>query len=160
MTTTNDERRSRRFTLRQKVSAVVAVVMLVAAGGAYAYWTGGGSGSGSASVGTNGAVTLTAAVTAGIAPGTAVPVSFTAANATASPIEVTTLHLVSIVADAGPAACATGDFSMADVTEAHQVPANATAEALPTDGSLVYANTGVSQDACKDAVLTLTLSSQ
>jgi hypothetical protein len=48
---------------------------------------------------------------------------------------------------------------MADVTENHQVPAEATAEALPTHGSLVYANTAVSQDNCKGATLTLTLSS-
>jgi hypothetical protein len=48
---------------------------------------------------------------------------------------------------------------MADVTENHQVPAEATAEALPNNGSLVFANTSVSQDACKGATLTLTLSS-
>ena len=50
------------------------------------------------------------------------------------------------------------DFTMADVTVSHQVPAGATAEALPTNGSLVFANTAVNQDACKDATLTLTLS--
>lgn len=159
MTTANDERRTSRFTLRQKVSALVAVAMLVAAGGAYAYWTGAGSGLGTATVGTNGNVTLTATVTPGIAPGTAAPVSFTAANTTGSPIQVTTVHLASVAVDADNAACVTGDFSMANVTEAHQIPAGATAEALPNAGSLVYANTGVSQDACKDATLTLTLTS-
>jgi hypothetical protein len=44
-------------------------------------------------------------------------------------------------------------------TENHQVPGNATVEPLPTNGSLVYAETGVNQDACKSATLTLTLSS-
>jgi hypothetical protein len=48
---------------------------------------------------------------------------------------------------------------MADVTEAHEVPAGATVEPLPNNGSLVYANTAVSQDNCKGATLTLTLSS-
>jgi hypothetical protein len=48
---------------------------------------------------------------------------------------------------------------MADVTESHQVPGNATAESLPTNGSLAYAETGINQDACKGATLTLTLSS-
>jgi hypothetical protein len=69
------------------------------------------------------------------------------------------VHVESIAADSGHASCATADFTMADVTENHQVPAGATADALPNNGSLVYANTAVNQDACKGATLTLTLSS-
>jgi hypothetical protein len=126
---------------------------------AVAYWTGGGSGTGSADVGTASSVTLTGTVTPGSAPGTAEAVSFTAANASSSPIQVTKVHLVSLAVDSEHAACETADFSMADVTQSHQVPAEATAEALPNNGSLVYANTAVSQDACKGATLTLTLSS-
>lgn len=138
------------------LGAVAAVVISAVA---IAYWTGSGSGSGTGSVGTVGSVTLTGSVTPGSAPGTAVPVSFTAANATNSPIEVTKVHLVSITADSEHAACKTADFTMADVTQNHQVPAEATAEALPSEGSLVYANTSVSQDGCKGATLTLTLAS-
>jgi hypothetical protein len=137
--------------------SVVAVFALTAT--AIAFWTGTGGGSGAGTVGTSGTVTLTGTVTGGIAPGLAVPVSFTAANATTSPIQVSTVHLVSIAADSGHATCATADFSMADVTEAQQVPAGATATVLPTNGSLVYTNTAVSQDACKGATLTLTLTS-
>jgi hypothetical protein len=139
------------------VLGTVAAVVITAF--AVAFWTGGGSGSGSAAVGTVGSVALTGTVTPGSAPGTAEPVSFTAANASASPIKVTKVHLVSIAVDAGHAACETADFSMADVTEAHEVPAGATVDPLPNNGSLVYANTAVSQDACKGATLTLTLSS-
>jgi len=141
------------------VAALGAVVAVTIAVAAVAYWTGGGSGTGSGQVGTVGSVTLTGSITPGSAPGTAEAVSFTAANASESPIRVTTVHLVSVAADAAHAACETADFTMADVTESHQVPAEATAEALPNDGSLVYANTAVSQDACKGATLTLTLSS-
>jgi len=147
-----------RITKKSRV-LIAIVVSLAVAGGAYAYWTGGGSGSGEAVVGTSGAVTLTATVPDGIQPGTNEAVSFTAANATDSPIFVTTVHLVSVAPDGGHAACETDDFTMADVTESHQVPAGATAEALPVDGSLVYANTAVNQDACKGATLTLTLTS-
>jgi hypothetical protein len=136
-----------------------AVAAVVIAAVAIAYWTGSGSGSGSGSVGTVGSVTLTGSVTPGSAPGTAEPVSFTAANATNSPIEVTKVHLVSVTADGPHAACNTDDFTMADVTQNHQVPAEATAEPLPNEGSLVYANTSVSQDGCKGATLTLTLAS-
>lgn len=146
-------------TKTRAVAAVGAVVAVAIAVAAVAYWTGGGSGTGSGEVGTVGSVTLTGTITPGSAPGTAEPVSFTAANPSESPIRVSTVHLVSIAVDDPHAACETADFTMADVSEDHQVPAEATAEALPNDGSLVYANTAVSQDACKGATLTLTLSS-
>ena len=147
-----------RHTNKMRIAVGVVVLSLVASG-AYAYWTGGGSGTGSAGVGTSGVVTVTAMVAPGIAPGTSRAVTFTAANATASPIQVTAVQLVSIAVDGAHAACDTDDLSMADVGQGHQVPAAATVEALPNDGSLVYANTAVDQDACKGATLTLTLSS-
>jgi len=147
------------LTRKKAVAALGIVAALAITALAVAYWTGGGSGSGSAAVGTNGSVVLTGTVTPGSAPGTAEPVSFTAANASESPIQVTKVHLVGIAVDGANATCETADFTMADVTEAHQVPAGATAEPLPNEGSLVYANTAVSQDACKGATLTLTLSS-
>jgi hypothetical protein len=149
----------RIFTKKRVIVVLGLVGAMAIAGVAVAYWTGGGSGSGSAGVGTSGSVTLTGTVSPGISPGTSKPVSFTAANATTSPIRVTTVHLDSVAVDAGHSTCVTADFTMADVTENHQVPAGATVEPLPTNGSLVYANTAVNQDACKNATLTLTLSS-
>jgi hypothetical protein len=159
MTTVNGEGRSSRFTVRRLVSALAAVAVLVAAGAAFAYWTGTGSGTGQGAVGTSGTVTLTATVTNAVSPGNSSPVSFVAANATGAAVMVTTLHLVSVAVDAPHAACVTADFAMADVTQSHLVPAGATADALPVAGSLAYANTGVSQDACKGATLTLSLTS-
>ncbi|MCW2962715.1 MAG: hypothetical protein JWM90_3102 [Thermoleophilia bacterium] len=144
---------------RRRIAAFGVVLALASTGIAVAYWTGGGSGSGSATVGTSGNVTLTGTIGAGLAPGTDVPVALTAANATTSDIFVGTVRLVSISVDGAHATCDTDDFSMADVAQGHQVPAGATAEALPVDGSLVFAESGVSQDACKGATLTLTLSS-
>ena len=149
----------RLLTIRKAVAMLGVVAALAITAVAVAYWTGSGSGSGSAAVGTNGAVVLTGTVTPGSAPGTAEPVTFTAANPSGSPIQVGKVHLVSIAVDSEHAACVTADFTMADVTESHQVPAGATVDALPNAGSLVYANTAVSQDACKGATLTLTLSS-
>jgi hypothetical protein len=48
---------------------------------------------------------------------------------------------------------------MPDVPENHEVAAHASGHALPSNGTISYANTDVSQDACKGASLTLTLSS-
>jgi hypothetical protein len=145
---------------RKKVIVALGAIGAVAITAfAVAYWTGGGSGTGSADVGTSGTVVLTGTVAPGISPGNAAPVSFTAANEGESAVQVTSIHLVGIATDEEHEACETADFSMADVAEGHQVPAGATAEPLPIDGSLAYANTGVSQDACQGATLTLTLTS-
>jgi hypothetical protein len=146
------------FTRSRKIALGVVAVLAVA-GIAYAFWTGTGSGTGSGDVGTGGNVSLSATVTDGIAPGNSVPVSFTASNATDSPITVGTVHLVSVAVDAGHSGCNTADFSMADVAQNYEVPAQATNEPLPNDGSLAMANTALNQDACKGATLTLTLSS-
>jgi hypothetical protein len=45
------------------------------------------------------------------------------------------------------------------VVEDQSIAAGATNTALTNSGSLVFANTAVNQDACKNATLTLTLSS-
>jgi hypothetical protein len=145
---------------RTKTVAIIGAVAVAAvAVAAFAYWSGSGSGTGSGNVGTSSSVALTGTVAPGSAPGTSQSVSFTAANASKSPVRVSAVHLVGVTVDGAHAACETADFTMANVTENHQVPAEATTEALPNDGSLVYANTPVSQDACKGATLTLTLSS-
>lgn len=148
-----------RINRRKRLVALVAVAALAITGAAIAFWTGSGSGSGEAQVGTSGTVTVTGTIQQGIAPGTNRDVSFTAANATDSPIQVTTVRLVSVQADAEHSACTTDDFTMENVTESHEVPANATAEALPNTGTLVFHNTAENQDACKGATLTLTLAS-
>jgi hypothetical protein len=147
-----------RFTRTRKI-ALGTIVAVAVAGIAYAYWTGTGSGTGTGTAGTSGTATITGTIAPGVAPGTSRAVSFTAANPSGSPIQVTSVHLDSVAVDAGHAGCVTADFTMADAVENHQVPAGATVEPLSTSGSLVYANTGVSQDACKGATLTLTLSS-
>lgn len=150
----SNRNKRRTFATLGIVGAIAIAVVAVA------YWTGEGAGTGEADVGTGSEVTLTGTVTPGSAPGSSEAVSFTAANASESPVRVTTVHLDSItVAGEEHEACETADFTMADVTENHQVPAEAAAEALPNDGSLVYENTAVSQDACKGATLVLTFSS-
>jgi hypothetical protein len=144
---------------KRRMITLGTIATFAIAGLAYAYWTGTGTGTGTGTVGGGGTVTVAGTLAPGIEPGSSSAVSFTAANATDTPITVTDVHLESVTADAGHDTCETDDFSMSDVTEDHAVPAGATAEALPNNASLVYENTEVSQDACKGATLTLTLSS-
>jgi hypothetical protein len=132
---------------------------LVVAGAAVAYWTGAGSGSGTGTVNSGGTISLTGTVAAGLAPGLNKTVSLTASNATSSAIKVGTVHLDSVAVDAAHASCDVSDFTMADVVEDQSIAAGASNAALTNSGSLAFANTAVNQDACKNATLTLTLSS-
>jgi hypothetical protein len=137
------------------------------AGGAYAYFTTSGSGTGSTRVGTSTALTINATITpgsGGIVPdGNPAAIAFSAVNTGTSAQLVDTIHLESVDAytDAGhttPAAgCDTSDFSGADVVAHPPGPAATTAITAP--GSLVFADSGTNQDACKLAYLVLTFSS-
>jgi hypothetical protein len=104
------------------------------------------------------ALVLRASVAAGITPGTSVPVRLTASNAGSATAAISTVRLVGIAADARHAACVTDDFAMTDVAQKAAVPAGARDYPL-SGGTLTFKNTDVSQDGCKAATLTLTLSS-
>jgi hypothetical protein len=150
-----------RSFLKLKVMLVSGVAVSVALGSgiAVAYWTSTGTGSVPAAVGTAGTLTLSGSVTSGIVPGGTEPVSFTASNPGTSGITVTSVQLVSVSVDAAHSACATADFSMATVTENISVAQGASNFALPTSGTLSYADTSANQNACEGATLTLALSS-
>jgi hypothetical protein len=150
----------RRFKKNKRAKAALGIVVsLVVAGGAFAYWTGVGSGTGTGTVAPGGTITLTGTIAAGLAPGLNKAVSLTATNATTSAIKVGTVHLDSVAVDAAHATCVVADFTMADVPEDQSIAAASTNVALTNAGSLVFANTAANQDACKSATLTLTLSS-
>ena len=147
---------------RVVVAAVVSVIALLAAFGGYAFWTLSGSGSATTDVGTatDGTVTLTATIPSGIFPGGSKTVTYRASNSsTTTDVHVGTVTVTSITADAGHATCAVGDFAVAPVVENFTVVAGAANVALPSPGTLTYANTAVNQDACKGATLSLALSS-
>jgi hypothetical protein len=149
----------RRFKNKRVKLALGVVMALVVAGAAVAYWTGLGSGTATGTVNSGGTISLSGTVAAGLAPGLNKAVSLTATNATTSAIKVGTVHLDSVAVDTAHATCVVADFTMADVVEDQSVAAGASNAALTNSGSLVFANTAVNQDACKNAILTLTLSS-
>jgi hypothetical protein len=153
----------------KKGLALLAVLAIVAisAVGAYAYFTSTGSGSGSATVGSsanNLVTTGTPDATALTPAGTGSVISFKVKNPSNFAQRISNIHLVSIAPDAGHASCLTvlgTDFSMADVpvTETDgDIAANATAQALTATGTLKMLDSGVNQDACQGASLTLTFS--
>jgi hypothetical protein len=149
-----------RLTRSKKWLATAAGVVTVgvAATAAFAYFTTTGSGDGSATVGTSSELTLHGTTDVALYPGTDATVSFTVDNDSPGHQWVGTITLDSVSTDAAHAGCVMTDFTMDDVDASQDVP-NGDGTVIGETGILEMANTAVSQDACKDAPLTLHLSS-
>ena len=147
---------------KRALTGVATLAVLAAAVAAYAYFTTTGSGTGTATVGSSSPVTLHATVSSTLYPGGSSPVSFTVDNPSSGAQRVGTITLASITVDAGHASCSTAigggnpDFTMAAVT-VNQVFPSGNGQAVTPTGTLAMNDTGVSQDACQGATLTLHL---
>jgi hypothetical protein len=150
------------FTKRRMLIALGGVCVLAIATAAYAYFTTTGSGTATATVGTSSAVTLKGTVTGNLYPGSSSPVALTVDNPSSGKQRVGTISLEKITPDAGHSSCSvviTGgnpDFTMADVV-VNKVFGTGNGQAVTPSGTLTMNDTGVSQDACQGATLTLTL---
>jgi hypothetical protein len=142
----------------RKLFVAGGLVATLALGGiAYAYFTNTGGGAGSASVGSSSAVQLVGTTSDAIYPaGPDVDVTIDVTNGGSGSQYVNKVHLDSVDADSLHATCDTSAFSMADVTVADTLAAGAS---TTVHGALKMADTGVSQDNCQGADLTLNLSS-
>lgn len=147
---------------KRALLALGCVFALAAAGAAFAYFSTTGSGTGTATVGSSSALTLHATVSSSLYPGVSSPVSFTVDNPSSGSQRVGTISLSSITADAGHSTCSTvitggnPDFTMPAVTVNHTFASGNGQTVTPT-GTLTMNETGVSQDACQGATLTLHL---
>lgn len=152
----------RSTTKKRALTALVCTCALALAGGAYAYFTTTGSGTGTATVGSASAVTLKATISSNLYPGASSPVTFTVDNPSTGTQRVGTISLFKITADAGHSTCsvvtggATPDFTMPAVAvNKNYAPGNG--QAVTPTGTLTMNETGVNQDACQGATLTLQL---
>jgi hypothetical protein len=135
----------------------VAVVLAIA-GGAFAYWSTTGSGTGTTTNAlANGTLVLHAAAIVGMTPGKSQAVAFQADNAGSTSLRIGTLTSV-VSIDAGHPTCLVGDFSVAAVAQNQTIP-KTTSNVVLTPGSILFADTALNQDGCKGAIVTLTLSS-
>lgn len=150
------------ITKRGAVFVLTAALLVVVAGGAYAYFTTSGTGTGTAAVGSSSAVTLHATVTGNLYPGTSSPVTFTVDNPSQGQQQVGTISLSSITVDASHKECSTAiggtkpDFSMPAVAVEKSF-GNGNGQSITQTGTLTMNDTGVSQDKCQGATLTLHL---
>lgn len=149
---------------RRVLLGLASICVLALAAGAYAYFTSTGSGTVTATVGSSSAVTLKGTVTGNLYPGSSSPVSLTVDNPSSGSQRVGTVSLEKITADAGHSSCSvvtTGgnpDFTMADVA-VNKTFGPGNGQAAGAGGTLTMNDTGVSQNACQGATLTLTLKS-
>lgn len=152
--------------INKRVAAAVGVGLALAAGtAAVAYFTGGGSGTGTATVGANApSVTITGTTSGELYPGgsagtVTVHVKNTSAGQSA---HVGAVSLKEITPDAAHSTCVTSltgsppAFEMAAISIEKTLAPSAETEAT---GSLKMNDTGVSQNACQGAKLTLSFTS-
>ncbi|BCW65036.1 hypothetical protein HAV21_12065 [Paenarthrobacter sp. MSM-2-10-13] len=149
----------RKLSKKSRVTAAVAGVALVAVGGgaAYAYWTTTGSGNGTATNSAGGGtVTLHANFAGGLAPGNQVDVAYTADNSTTSS---TVVGALTASVTTNVAGCLPEWFQVTAVTSNSPVAANTTGTSVG-DGVLTFNDSAtVNQDACKGAVVKITVTS-
>ena len=145
-----------RIKRSRKVVAGAAVVGLVAAGAAFAYWTFGGAGTGSATTAANPASAIVVSQTAqtGLAPGGEVSLVGQLTNPNTTDIKVGTL--TAEVTGASNSGVALTDFSLVG----NPVTINAVVKkGAPVSWSgmkLVYANSDVNQDNAKSTTVSIT----
>jgi hypothetical protein len=154
----------RRLMPRKSVLIPIGTAVVLAAGVAMAYFTSLGSGTGTATVGSSSNVTLHGTVASSLYPGSSSKATFTVDNPSPGAEFVNTIHLESITPDAGHSGCSTvltggnPDFTMPDVTASQSFPSG-NGQAVTATGTLTMRETGVNQDACQGATLTLKLTS-
>ncbi len=151
-----------RINRKKLIAATAAMLTLAAAGSAIAYWTAGGSGTGSAATGTNVAITAvqTSTVTA-MAPGdTAQSLNGTFLNTNSGPVYVATVTAsITSVTKAGGApagTCDATDYTLAGAVMTVNAEAPADDTGTWTGATIKFNNkAGVNQDACKGATVNL-----
>ena len=149
---------------KRAVIGLASVCVVAVAAFAYAYFTSTGSGTATATVGTSSAVTIKGTVSGNLYPGASSTVTLTVDNPSSGKQRVGTVSLEKITADAGHSTCSVvinggnPDFTMADVA-VNKTYGPGNGQAVTPTGSLTMNDTGVNQDACQGATLTLSLKS-
>jgi hypothetical protein len=143
----------------------VTVALLAASGGvAFAFWTAGGAGAGSATTGTTAPLVVTQTSTsAGVAPGGSVALAGNFSNPNTTPITPTsvtaTIPAFSVKTDASKPACTQADYSITGtVAVTGPVPASGTGGSW-TGLALTMSNAGTNQDNCKGLAVAIAYTS-
>jgi hypothetical protein len=146
---------------RGKLAVATGVVLALTIGGiAFAYWTQGGTGTGSATAGSTSAITVHQTSTAtGLYPGaTPVALSGDFTNPNSGPVTISSItaavHAFSVQANLSKPACTEADFTIGGSSSTNVVPAGTHVGAW--SGLTVALNAGSgNQDNCKGVSITI-----
>jgi hypothetical protein len=153
--------------LNKKTAAIVSVLFLIAAGGAYAYFTQSGTGSGTAATGSGTGITVNQTSTpANLTPGStplALSGTFTNTNSGSVGVATITATVTSVTGSVGTPACTATDYAIAG----SPLAVNATIAAGTGVGgwggggtlTIAMVDKVTNQDACKGATANITYSS-
>ena len=151
--------KTKRATKRNLAIAGVTVLLLGGAGAAYAFWTAGGSGTGTATTGSN--VEITANQTSPITNlhpgGTAQTLSGNFTNTNDGPTYVTSISVsVASVTPVGAGTCIASDYVIAGspIAVGTDIPAGTNVGAW-TGATINFVNKATNQDGCKGATVNL-----
>jgi hypothetical protein len=147
---------------KRKIAATIAITAILVGGGgaaAIAYWSAGGSGTGSAATGTSQAINVTQSSTVtGLAPGSAAQTlggTFTTTNPGKVYVASVAPSITKVATPAGVVipGCTTSDYSLTAATINAEVGTGDT-----WTGATIAFNDkpSTNQDLCKNAVLTIT----
>jgi hypothetical protein len=149
---------------KKRIAAVAIITLILVGGGGaatYAYWSAGGSGTGSATTGTSAGVTAVQTSTiSNLSPGsTAQTLTGNFTNTNSGPVYVTSVVAsISSVTKAGSpvTGCDSSDYTLSNATMSvgAQVPAG-TAQGAWTGATLAFNNKATNQDACKGATVNI-----
>jgi hypothetical protein len=152
----------RKFSKR-KVAATIAITAILVGGGgaaAIAYWSAGGTGTGSATTGTSSSITVNETAPIGnLTPGgTTVALSGTFTNLNSGPVTITSV--TATITGTSVSGCLASDYSLSNAGVA-TVPSGATSVLSGTNVgawsglTLSMANTALNQNACKGATVNI-----
>jgi hypothetical protein len=162
-----------KLTRKRAIASAAVTASMAMTGGAIAYFTAGGTGTGNTQVGTGSGLQLTATITPGtgglVPGGNPADVAFSVTNPGTSNQLLATVSLASVLAYSDAAHtnnitgttaghCDTSQFTMSTVTENQTIGSGATVS-LPNDGTLVFNDPGANQDGCKNAYLVASFTS-
>lgn len=143
---------------KKAVAVLTGGMLVVVAGGAYAYWTTTGTGSGSAATGTVAGITVNQTTTvAGLYPGgpaQTISGTFTNTNSGAVYVAAVTAALGTL-----PGGCLPADFTIAGTATVNVNVPSGTGVGSWTGLTIAMNNTAVSQNACKASTIPLALAS-
>ncbi len=137
------------------ITGTTVAALLLGGGIAVAFWTTSGTGQGSAAAGTttNVTITQTAPISNLYPDGPGAPIEVDIYNPDDSDVTITSV--TAAVTDTGAVGCTAADFAISgNVWDGGTIAGGATVSASGAELSMI--DTGLDQDACKGALVTLT----